>query len=386
MSRAASTSARGRSPQEVDPLSWYTGPLIPLTFATLVLVYGTILSFSAARHSSDTAMQLVATALCSSACVLIHFATRPKQPPIGWLLSAAAVLIALCGCQLSALDYAGGGLPVEQWWAPGAIALTVVSLAPYLSIRRLLVLGVVATVGVGIVGVGLFAQGSGPWSSWGAVVLLVTTPLTGVAAASVFIVTVVRTMQRLLRERGAGDGAKGNRSAGDEAPTAERAALARLTTRVTPFLEQLAETGKITVTDRAVAGQLARRLREELVFRVNASWLDTLAAGRSITVMDPGHHADTMNDAQKSALTGLIDAILDTPDTGEKSLLVELRGEEDGATAVGVSMDLHLSEGRRTTHLAPYYLTLKTAFEGLSWSDGRLLSMRFEVPPQESDG
>lgn len=89
-----------------------------------------------------------------------------------------------------------------------------------------------------------------------------------------------------------------------------------------------------------------------------------------------------MNDAQKSALTGLIDAILDTPDTGTKSLLVELRGEDNGATAV--SMDLHLSEGRRATRLAPYYLTLKTAFEGLSWSNGRLLSMRFKVPPHES--
>lgn len=53
--------------------------------------------------------------LLGGACVLVHFATRPKQPPIGWLLFATAVLIVLCGCQLSALDYAGSGLPVEQW-------------------------------------------------------------------------------------------------------------------------------------------------------------------------------------------------------------------------------------------------------------------------------
>ena len=133
-----------------------------------------------------------------------------------------------------------------------------------------------------------------------------------------------------------------------------------------------------------MAGQLARRLRDELVFRVNASWLGTVATGRPVAVMDPEHRADTMNDAQKSALTGLIDAILDTPDTGTKSLLVVLRGEDNGATAVAMSMDLHLSEGRRATRLALYCLTLKTAFEGLSWSDGRLLNMRFEVPPHDS--
>jgi hypothetical protein len=384
MSRTALHSGRSRSPQAVDPLSWYTGPLIPLAFATLVVVYGVILSLTTAAHSSSVAMQLVATALCASACVLIHFATRPKQPPMGWLLSAAAVLIALCGCQLSAQGYAGGGLPVEQWWAPGVISLTVVSLAPYLSVRRLLVLGLVATVGVGVIGIGLFSHGSDPWSLPGTAALLVTAPLTGVTAASVFIVTVVQTMERLLAERAAGGDADGRVDQEAGTSIAESAALARLTARVTPFLKQLAATGHVTATDRAVAGQLARRLRDDLVSRVDASWLDTIAAGRPVIVMDPEHRADAMNDAQKSALTGLIDAILDTPDIVAKSLLIELRGEDSGATAVAVSMDLHLSEGRRTTHLAPYYLTLKTAFEGLSWSDGRLLSMRFEAPPHES--
>lgn len=386
MSSSPVRSNRRRSPQAIDPLSWYSGPLIPLAFALLVACYGVILSITTARHSSNSAMQFLATGLCVSACVLVHFATRPKRPPMGWLPSAAAVAIALCGCELSALGYAGGALPVEHWWGPGAMSLTMASLAPYLSIRRILVLGLAATAGIGVIGVSLFPAGSGPWSLAGTIVLLITTPLIGVVAGSVFIVTVVPTMQGLLDRRGARveDDAGDHLRAGEEASDAERAALARLTVRVTPFLEQLADAGRVTATDRAVAGQLARRLRDDLVFRVDASWLDAVAAGRPVAVMDPEKRADTMNHAQRSALTGLIDAILDAPGAGPKSLLVELRGEEGGATAVGVSMDLHLSEGRRTTHLAPYYLSLKTAFEGLSWNDGRLLSMRFEVPPNEA--
>ena len=39
---------RGRaptvSPYEVDPLSWFTGPLVPISFAFLGLAYGLILS------------------------------------------------------------------------------------------------------------------------------------------------------------------------------------------------------------------------------------------------------------------------------------------------------------------------------------------------------
>ncbi|MEO7122198.1 MAG: hypothetical protein ABI400_03590, partial [Lacisediminihabitans sp.] len=75
----------------------------------------------------------------------------------------------------------------------------------------------------------------------------------------------------------------------------------------------------------------------------------------------------------------------DAPNTASKSVLVELRGQDNGATAVGVSMDLALPEGRRTMHLAPYYLTLKTAFEGLSWSEGRLMNMSFEAPPERGE-
>lgn len=382
MIRMTHPSRRPRSPQAVDPLSWYSGPLIPLAFAALIACYGLILSLTTAKHSTHTALQFLATALCASACMLIYFATRPKQPPLGWLRSATALVIALCGCQLSALDYAGGRLPVEQWWGPGAISLTVVGLAPYLSLRRIIVLGLAATAGLGIIGALLFPLGSGPWSWAGSIALLVTIPLSGVVAASVFTATVVKSVQALLEKKR--DAPTGGADQGsDAAPDAERAALARLTQRVTPFLEQLAEVGRVTATDRAVAGQLARRLRDELVFRVGASWLDAIVAGRPVAVMDPENRADTMNDAQRSALTALIDAALDTPDTGSKSLLIELRGKENGATAVAVSMDLHLAEGRRTTHLAPYYLSLKTAFEDLSWSDGRLTSMRFEAPAQE---
>lgn len=367
---------RDRSPQEVDPLSWFTGPLVPPTFAALFAVYGVIVTVTARHHSSNLVIQLLAVALCASACVLVHLATRPKRPPIGWTLATVSLLIALCGCQLSASDYAGGGLPVEQWWGPGAVSLTILSLSPYLSIRRLVVLGLAATAMLGVIGSVTLSPVSARWSMSGIIVLLITTPLIATAAASVFNVTVVRTTQRLLGEREERGG-----GAEDVTAPADRGALAHLTARATPFLEHLAETGRVTATDRTIAGQLARRVRDDLVLQANASWLDAVAAGRQVVVMDPERRADAMNDAQKAALAGLIDAILDTPDAGSHSVLVELRGQENGATAVGVSVDLHLPEGRRTMHLAPYYLTLKTAFEGLSWSEGRLLDMRFEVPP-----
>jgi hypothetical protein len=79
-----------------------------------------------------------------------------------------------------------------------------------------------------------------------------------------------------------------------------------------------------------------------------------------------------MNPSQRTALRSLLRAVLDTPGADSSSLLIELRGRADGATAVGVSMDVDLPEGRRIMHLAPYYLTLRTAVDDLSWDASSL--------------
>ncbi|MEO7123739.1 MAG: hypothetical protein ABI400_11605, partial [Lacisediminihabitans sp.] len=329
MQPSSRTKPHANSAQGVDPLSWFVGPLAPLTFAAVILVLGTLLVLDGYHEASVIAVQLVAVLLCTSACVLTYIATRPKRPPIGWAVSSLGLLISLCGCLLSGLNNGPDGQSVEQWWAPGSVSLAVASLAPYLPISRLVPLGLAATAAVGGIGLATFPAGSGVWSAAGVVVIVVTTPLLGLAASSVFVVIVVRTMRRLLSDQdGVGHQSSERERAGvdDAAQVKERDALARLTARVTPFLTGLAETGSVTSTDRAVAGQLARRLRDDLVARAHSSWLDGLADGRPIVVMDPQNRADTMNAAQKSALTGLITAILDTSNTASKSVLVELRG------------------------------------------------------------
>ncbi|WP_349897436.1 hypothetical protein [Parafrigoribacterium soli] len=380
MRRRVAGPREASTAQAIDPLSWFTAPFAPLAFGGVILLLGSSMIVTGESDAATLVVQLLALAVCTSACVLIHVATRPKRGAIGWRTSSLALLVSLCGYLLSALNFGADGQRPEQWWAPGAVALAIASLAPYVSIRRLAVLGLATSIAVGAVGCAAYPAGSGPWSAGSVVIMVMTTPLLAVAASSVFIVTVVRTMRRLLAERT--DVARV--PADDSASAVSAHSLARLTARVTPFLERLAETGTVTPTDRAVAGQLARRLRDELVTSANASWLDTLAMGRPVVVMDPERRADVMNAAQRSALTGLLSAILDSPETASKAILVELRGRDGGATAVAVSMDLELPEGRRTMHLAPYYLTLKTAFEGLSWSEGNLMSMRFEVPATDT--
>jgi hypothetical protein len=90
-----------------------------------------------------------------------------------------------------------------------------------------------------------------------------------------------------------------------------------------------------------------------------------------------------MRGSERTALRALLQAALDTPGIDSGSLLVELRGAEDGSTAVGVSLDMELPEGRRIMHLAPYYLTLRTAVKDLQWSRDRFLRLSFHLPQND---
>ena len=96
-------------------------------------------------------------------------------------------------------------------------------------------------------------------------------------------------------------------------------------------------------------------------------------------VVDPDRLAHRMNSAQRTAMRGMLRAIIETPGIDSGSLMVELREAPDGATAVAVSLDMALPEGRRIMHLAPYYLTLRMTVDDLKIETDKLLKVSFNV-------
>lgn len=106
------------SAQHVDPLSWFTGPLVPLSLATFAFVYSTILVITNWGVSERPWVQIVAVLLCSSSGVIVHSATRPLRQPIGWEISALAIVPSVVGMLVSAADYSRTSLAVEFWGHP----------------------------------------------------------------------------------------------------------------------------------------------------------------------------------------------------------------------------------------------------------------------------
>jgi hypothetical protein len=367
------------SAQEADPLSWFTGPLVPLVFATLNLLYGATFVALTWSSGSDPLVQAAGVAICSGACLVVHVLTRPMRRRLGWGGAGLALLIGVAGFGASAIGYAGSALAIELWWAPFGLALVVASLGPYLPARAIIVLGGATTL-TAVAIAQLLVQPAG--ATWGpvATAVIVASPLvSGIVATAAFSIAVVARTFPLIERRSqtmlSVDAPKGELN-----ERLERERLARLTSRAAPFIEAVARAGEVTAADRTLAGNLARRLRDDLVTQSNLTWLDSVAQNR-LVVVDPDHQANRMRAAQRTALRALIRAILDTPGTDAGSLLVELRAHPDGSTAVGVSLDIELPEGRRVMQLAPYYLALRGSVNDLQWNNDRFLRVTFNLPP-----
>ena len=367
------------SAQEADPLSWFTGPIVPLVFAALNLLYGGTFAALTWAASREPVLQFAGVALCSVACLLVQVLTRPLRRRFGWGGASAAVGMGIAGFALSAIGYADSVLSIELWWAPFGLALVIASLGPYLPPRAIILLGAVATVVAVPIAQVIIQPQVTAWGPITTAVIIASPVVSGIVATAAFSVAVVARTVPLI-ERRSQTLLSLDAPRGEQNEHLERERLARLTSRAAPFIEAIARVGTVSRADRTLAGNLARQLRDDLVTQSNLSWLDSVAQGR-LVVVDPDRQASRMRAAQRTALRALIRAILDTPGTDTGSLLVELRAHPDGSTAVGVSLDFELPEGRRVMQLAPYYLALRGSVDDLEWTDDKFLRVTFNLPP-----
>jgi hypothetical protein len=383
MRRSTMQSALGVTPQQIDPLSWFTRPLLPVIFFVLTLVVG-VTTILATWHQLDAPWaDVAALVLVAGACLLVHRSTRPLRPAFRGRDAAGPLALSTAGLVLSAVSAADSSLLVQFWWAPIGVGLVIAILGPYSTVRQVVGYGAGLTAVTAIAATAAFARTGAWWPITSVAFISGSVIVVATVATATFCYVVVSSTQRLLT------GAERVRPASDDASEeaarrVERRTLARLGNRVAPFLEGIAEAGVVTDADRALAGQLARQLRSDLVSQVNRTWLDSIALFGRISVVDPDNRAERMNAAQRTALRALLNAVMDHPGAAIGSLFIELRGDEDGSTAVALSLDFSLPEGTRTMLLAPYYLTLQTTVDSISWDPSRDL-LRFQLPaPGES--
>jgi hypothetical protein len=352
---------------------------MPIAFSVAALVLSIAIVVIYWNAWSNVALQFAAMPFFLLAGWSIARSAHPNRPRFRVRNAALILGLASVGMVLSAIGTYGGSVPVSQWWAGIALAATLVSIAPYCSPRMQLICAVPLLVVSGGLGWIVFSSQDNFWTP-AALIIIASGPVFIAAAASVVFSYSLVSRTLALLETTAGSEEAYPVSAAEDAAQ-RRSSVARMSARVVPFLTTVATAGVITPEDRALAAQLARRLRAELVTVTTRSWLDVVASETGTTVSDPSRLAESMNESQRAALRGLLMAATDSMVVDRGTLLIELREQPDGATAVALSIDVDLPEGRRLVLLAPYYLTLKNTVQDLSWNDGHNLLMRFTIPP-----
>ena len=365
--------------RDVDPMSWFTGPYVPLVLAALIASYGGGMVIVTWGRTQTPWLQLIALVLCDSACILIQVLTSLRRR-FDWQLGATAVFVGGAGLILSALGYTESLVTVELWWAPFAFGLCVAVLSPYLSTGRLLGWGLLALVTVLPLAFLIVDERVPAWGSVSVFLLIASPAIIATGAGAAFAVSVVHRTLPIVANRSS-EVVSPAFAADPEDEEAERVVLARFTARAVPFLREIAERGTVSESDRHLAGELARHLRDDLVSRSDLAWLGLRADDTRVVVADPDRRAQSLRAPQRAAIRDLVRAVLDDPSTDATTLLLALRAQPDGSTAVAMTLDTELPEGRRVRHIAPYYFNLRGTMDDVQLKrDG----VSFRVPPDET--
>ncbi len=372
-----STASWRRSPWEIDPLSWFVSPNLPLASAGFVLAHGVLILGPAGQAGSRPAVQAAALALAVIAPLWVHVMTRPRRGSFGVAEGLVGVLLSVASIVLSAIGYIGERFSIVLWWAPLAASLLLFVLAPYLSAVRFAVLGLLpVAVGVAVTLV-LVVPDDSTWPPFSTVAIAVFPLVIGLLGGVVMIrgitVGIARWSERPLDLPVTDRDADAELVAAVDAATTDRIAAARA------VIATVLDRGEVTAGDAARAAAVAERLRSDLTGDVDRTWLERVAEGRAVTIDDPERLVEQLDLAQRTAVRALLDALLGHADAPAGSARVELRRTATGAIAVALRIRSSLPEGRRETFLAPYYVTLQSTVDNLRWRTGAVTAVEFEV-------
>ncbi|HMM83010.1 MAG TPA: hypothetical protein PJ998_07525 [Terrimesophilobacter sp.] len=370
-----------RAPNEVDPLSWFSGPLVPLVFGGLAITFGVAVTLISHGGGPDGWFDWAAVACLLLGFLAVGLVANPTLTVSRLVRTIPPILLGWASFILSLFAHLDGPrLMVEVWWAPVGLAFLIGALAPYSSAVRLLIVGSATAVFTGVAIAVVPFNRVGYWPPFSESLIGSGFVIVATAAATVFAYHVV---MRIRQWSSTDPGAALSSAVLGESARMDilQRELASVGDRTLPFLRKVAHSGIVTADDRDHAKLLAEEVRGELVERANRSWLDSLAMRMDLTVLDAEHHADRMTPNQRAALLGLLGAVSDNIGDTRSTIVIQLRPEPDGSTAVALSTDVQLPEGRRTTLLAPHYFSLQAEVDGLHWSRGGGLGLQFRLPP-----
>lgn len=373
------------SPWATDPISWVTTAAIPITATAVAVAYAVADVLFVPPLGG--ALQWASIGLVALAGLVVHLRTRPPRGVLHALEVVVVFALLTAATSVSAYDYSGQPFPVALWWAPFAIALIVVCLAPYVTASVIATITGALVVVVAAVSFALVVPDNPSWPPLTTVVITVIPVVAGGTISAVLSGSIVRRLLSWSERPLPAAPVDGLVPIDDRAlvRAVDDEVSEQLAAAVT-FLRDVAQHGEITETDAHHARALSVDLRARLLADASATWLERVVRGHPVELEDPDRLADRLTVAQRTALRAMIDALVAHPESGFVSARITLRSIGAGDVAVAMRINTTLPEGRRISFLAPYYVSLSAAVRDIQWRDGASLKVEFEAPTGMTTG
>ncbi|BDU11370.1 hypothetical protein AINA4_12910 [Aurantimicrobium sp. INA4] len=360
-------SNKGRSLQQIDPLTAATSWEAAIFIILLTWVYVVLATVSSLVHVSHVALMAIAVTFMTLSFGLHLWFAAPRHAPYGKRSYALVVFFAISAAcfQVGSMDNHVTGYFFE--WGPIALALLFASASGYRPLSDQYFAGLAAVLSVG----GLLALTSlrldipfGPAYFAVSGITLIAIVVLGQASYTQKATSVLRAWNATVSEL-------------TQQPSQPRNSVTAEVTK--PFLDEvkhfyveLLETGRVNAVDVEKARQLSGEIRSELLTLSTRTWVERIGC----ELHDPENLLGRFDLASQSSISALITGLRDN---GVRSISVSLRS--DPVTGRLSCVVLGKDDGGRSdssyrlrTKLAPYLRVMYVVFQ-----DVRMIEQDGEV-------
>ncbi len=342
MTRATPTPRRPRAPasasqQRLDPIgglaAWPIAPVVAVLIVTYAIV--AVLSRPQEIHVVELAVASVGAVVAAGAVLV--WSARPDMAPFTRTRAVMIVSLGLLAHLLAtASTWQFNGM-IQDDFAPIALGLVLLALAPFRPWKEILVLGSVSALIVGAIALAQSPFLGDQTSAILFAIIAMTQVLAPTLASAAYSRQVVNSIHRWQTDarRAIRVRTEESRSALAQAVVQRRST--NLGADVLPFLADVLQRDTLTAADIKRARSLAFQVRRVLVAEVDHTWLDDLISRERIglterglnpllVVADPERRATGFDSDQRAAVGAFIVALCTLTGFEPTSLVVQIAG------------------------------------------------------------
>ena len=361
-----------RSMRRIDPLATLASFPLTVAAASAAPIIAVLLTVQHLDEIESPAIMVAALLVLMTACATLVFrvmAANAVRQQFSAVTHLTIVGLAVLAATLASIAQWRSNEMLRDDWGPIAVGILLLGIAPYRSIRSLIVSGGVAAVLIGLL-TAIQAQPMVSPVPTMAYVVLAMTPVLALSAGGVaYAIAAVQSRERwqLVTAEVARAHASNLRDPIARSVQQERVML--LDREVVPFFTSVLQRQSITVDDTERAQRIAGTVRGIMVAEANRSWLgatvDEIATRRGIApldaVTDPGRSSDRMTFGQRAAVRALLDALISDPgfdpNTFTAATVTSTTQFSMSITATVASRPLRLNKV-----VAPYLAVIRAVF------------------------